>query len=79
MAAIDFQMGGSVRHTNGNGCGNEADEPQRSLFSGAEFMAAEPARPKGRRRKIQPATASLFEWALNLEQERMTEPVGAGR
>ena len=57
----------------------EADEPQRTLFSWAEFMAEEPANPKGRRRKPQPATASLFEWALTLDQEREAEPVGAGR
>ena len=36
-------------------------------------------KPKGRRRKSQPATASLFEWALELEQEREVEPIGAGR
>ena len=64
---------------NGNGRHEEADQPQRSLFSWAEFMAEEPVKPKGRRRKPQPATASLFEWALELEQEREVEPVGAGR
>ena len=63
----------------GNGCHEEADEPQRSLFSWAEFMAEEPVKPKGRRRKPQPATLSMFEWALTLEQEREAEPVGAGR
>ena len=44
-------------------------------------MAEEPATPKGRGRKPQPAAASLFEWALALEQdlEREAEPVGAGR
>ena len=52
---------------------------QQSLFSWAEFMAEEPVKPKGRSRKPQPATASLFEWALELEQEREEEPVGAGR
>ena len=64
---------------NGNGRHEEADEPQRSLFSWTEFMSEEPVKPKGRRRKPQPATASLFEWALALEQEREVEPVGAGR
>ncbi len=70
----------SVNGHNGNGHHEDADEPQRSLFSWAEFIAAEPARPKGRRRKPQPATASLFEWALTLEQQqREEELVGAGR
>ena len=32
-----------------------------------------------RDRKPQPATLSMFEWALTLEQEREEEPVGAGR
>ena len=42
-------------------------------------MAEEPVKPKRRDRKPQPATASLFEWALTLEQEREAEPVGVGR
>ena len=81
------------RHANGNGHapapvnGNgtngyhddEALEPQQSLFSWAEFMAEEPVKPKGRGRKPQPAATSLFEWALEMEQEREEEPVGAGR
>ena len=52
---------------------------KKTLFSWAEFMAEEPVKPKGRSRKPQPATASLFEWALELEQAREAEPVGAGR
>ena len=60
-----------------NGRHEEADEPQQTLFSWAEFMAEEPVKPKGRRRKPQPATLSMFEWALTLERE--AEPVGAGR
>ena len=72
------------RHANGNGNGNghhddEAPEPQQSLFSWAEFMAEEPVKPRGRSRKAQPATASLFDWALNLEHEREKESVGTGR
>ena len=65
---------------NGNGNGHHDDdalEPQQSLFSWAEFMAEEPVKPRGRSRKPQPATLSMFEWAL--EQEREEEPVGAGR
>ena len=64
---------------NGNGNGanshHEEAEPQRSLFSWAEFMAAEPVKPKGRGRKPQPAIMSMFEWAM----EREKETVGVGR
>ena len=42
-------------------------------------MAEGPVKPKGRGRKAQPATASLFDWALSLEREREKELVGAGR
>ena len=73
---------GNGHHPNGNGNGHqdEAPEPQQSLFSWAEFMAEEPVKPKGRGRKPQPATLSMFEWALTVEQEREEEePVGAGR
>ena len=56
---------------------DEALEPQQTLFSWAEFMAEEPVKPKGRKRKAQAATLSMFEWAM--EQERQEEPVGAGR
>ena len=41
--------------------------------------AEKPVKPKGRCRKPKPATLSMFEWALTLEQERETEPVGSGR
>ena len=68
---------------NGNGSNghhhDEADEPQQSLFSWAEFMAEEPVKSKRRSRKVQPASMSMFEWALELEQEREKEPVGVGR
>ena len=78
---------GNGRHANGNGHAavpvnghhDEAPEPQQSLFSWAEFMAEEPVKPKGRGRKPQPAATSLFEWALEMEQGREEEPVGAGR
>ena len=36
-------------------------------------------KPKGRTSKPQPATLSMFEWALTVEQEREEKPVGAGR
>ena len=65
---------------NGNGYHDEAPEPQQSLFSWAEFMVEESVKPKGRgTSKPQPAATSLFEWALEMEQEREEEPVGAGR
>ena len=67
---------------NGNGNGanghhddGEAEEPQQSLFSWAEFMVEEPVKTKRRNGKPQPASLSMFEWAM--EQEK--ETVGAGR
>ena len=63
---------------NGNGANGHHDEepePQRSLFSWAEFMAEEPVKPKRKNGNPRPATLSMFEWAL--EQEK--ETVGAGR
>ena len=67
-------------HANGNGNGYH-DEPateQQSLFSWAEFMAEEPVKSRARNGKAKPAAPSLFEWALNAEQEREKEPVGTG-
>ena len=64
-------------HTNGNGHHYEAGESQQTLFSWAEFMAEEPVKPKPRGRRLQPASMSMFEWALSQEQER--ETVSAGR
>ena len=60
----------------GNGHDEDADELRRSLFSWAEFMAAEPTRPKGRKGKLQPASMSMFEWAF--EREREAELACAG-
>ena len=53
---------------------DEALETQRSLFSWAEFMAEEPAKPK-RNGKAQPATMSMFEWALSMEEEKEAQTV----
>ena len=53
----------------------EAPEAQRSLFSWAEFMAEEPAKPPGRSRKPNQSSQSLFQWALGMEQERDEELV----
>ena len=53
---------------------------QRTLFSWAEFPGlrqgrlwpGEPVKPEGRGRKTEPSP--LFEWVLNIEQEREKEP-----
>ena len=71
--------GHAAVEVNGNGHSAETPEPQQTRFSWAEFMTEEPVKPRGRGRKPQPAATSLFEWALTVEQERETEPVGAGR
>ncbi len=71
--------GHAAVEVNGNGHSDEAPEPQQTLFSWAEFMAEEPVKPKGSKRKAQPATLSMFEWAPTVEQEREEELVGAGR
>ena len=63
----------------GNGHHDEPAEGQQSLFSWAEFLAEEPAQPQGRNGKPKPASTSLFEWALNAEQQRENELVGACR
>ena len=76
-----FGIGPTVELTpvNGNGNGHhvEAEEPQQTLFSWAEFMAEEPVKPKRKNGKPHPASMSMFEWAMELEREK--EPVGAGR
>ena len=64
---------------NGNGHHDEPAEGQQSLFSWAEFLAEEPAQPLGRNGKPKPSSLSLFEWALNAEEEREKEPVGVRR
>ncbi len=53
------------------------DVPQQTLFSWPDFIAEEPTMSKGWGRKPQPATATPFEWALTLEEQRELEPVGA--
>ena len=63
----------------GNRHREEPAEGQQSLFSWAEFLVEEPAQSQGRNGRPKPASTSLFEWALNAEQEREKETVGAGR
>ncbi len=53
------------------GAGDRLDdnpEPQRSLFSWAEFMAKEPGEPPKRQHRDEAPMLSLFEWALEREQ-----------
>ena len=65
---------------NGNGRhDSKASEPQQSLFSWAEFLVEEPVGSRGRKSKPQPASLSMFEWAMTMEEQREKEPVGAGR
>ena len=61
-----------------NGHADVVEETQQSLFSWAEFMAKEPQK-QDRRGNKGAASLSLFEWALELEQEREENMAGAGR
>ena len=86
-ATVELVLGnGHDANADGNGANGDGhhEEPapaegQQSLFSWAEFLAEEPVKPRGRNGKAKPAAASLFDWALEKEQERDKEPVGAGR
>ncbi len=51
-----------------NGGRQDAPEPQQTLFNWAQFMAGQPEPANRRRRQRQPASPSLFEWALEQEQ-----------
>ncbi len=70
-------MGLVVEPVPDNGSHDEDREPQQTLFSWAEFMADGPVKPRGRSRKSQPASLSMFEWALTMEREREAELVTA--
>ncbi|MYA59614.1 MAG: hypothetical protein F4X40_03520 [Chloroflexi bacterium] len=50
--------------------GGESDEVQQSLFPLVEFMAEGPVKPKRRNGKPQPASMSMFEWALQFINRR---------
>ncbi len=67
---------GRVEPVNGDGRREEVVEGQQSLFSWAEFMAGEAEEKRGRNGKPKPSSQSLFEWALNVEQDREKEPAG---
>ena len=87
--AVEVEPEVLVAHRNGTAVtveieaanGQEADDTdrQQSLFSWGEFMAEEPAKPSKRNGKSKPASISMFEWALSLEQQREEEMVGARR
>ena len=49
--------------------GHHGQAEQQSLFSWAEFLAEQPDEPKPRGRSARPAGPSLFDWALEREQE----------
>ena len=53
-----------------NGHADVVEETQQSMFSWAEFLAEEPQKPARRNGKPKPATLSMFEWALSLEEEK---------
>ena len=58
-----------------NGHADVVEETQQSMFSWAEFMAEEPQKPSRRNGKPKPATLSMFEWALSLEEEKEAQTV----
>ena len=62
--------GATVEAAAANGHHDETPETQQSLFSWAEFLAETPTKPSRKNGKPQPATMSMFEWALSLEEER---------
>ncbi len=66
-------------HLWGQGPPRRTHRGQQFLFYWAEFLAEEPAQPRGLSGKPKPSSPPLFEWALTAEQEREEEPVGAGR
>ena len=53
----------------------EAPETQQSLFSWAEFMAEMPVKRPRKNGKPKPATLSMFEWALSVEEEKEAQTV----
>ena len=53
----------------------EAPGTQQSLFSWAEFMAEMPVKRPRKNGKPKPATLSMFEWALSVEEEKEAQTV----
>ena len=66
-----------------NGNGHHEDESDGGaavavLLGGVHGGGAGEAEAQGRQDR-RPATLSMFEWAMTLEEQREEEPVGAGR
>ena len=61
-------------------CGSHhgQEEEQQTLFSWAEFLAEQPEEPKHRGRHPRPTGPSLFDWALEREQEAGLAAAAAG-
>ena len=53
----------------------EAPGTQQSLFSWAEFMAQMPVKRPRKNGKPKPATLSMFEWALSVEEDKEAQTV----
>ncbi len=53
-----------------------SSEQQQSPFSWAEFLADQPDEPKPGGRNARPSGPSLFDWALELEQEAVLAAAG---
>ncbi len=51
----------------------EAEEPQQAVLTWAELFAEAPVKRNGRRKQPQPASLSLFEWAVQVEEEQERE------
>ena len=76
--AVDAHRNGNgivVETAAANGHADVVEETQQSMFSWAEFLAEEPQKPARRNGKPKPATLSMFEWALSLEEEKEAQTV----
>ena len=51
----------------------EADGPEQAVLTWAELFAQVPPKRNGRRKPPQPASLSLFEWAVQVEEEQVRE------
>ena len=70
-----FDNGRRPRNGNGNGQCDEPAEGQQSLFSWAEFLAEEPAQPRGRNGKAKtasqrPCSSGRWKWSRNGKRSR---------
>ena len=51
----------------------EAEEPEQAVLTWAELFAQVPVKRNGRRKPPRPASLSLFEWAVQVEEEQVRE------